>query len=434
MGADGQLRRDALDAWRAAVRAASPVAAVERAVASRPGFLAHPARTLVVATGKAAPGMLRGYGPTAAGYCVTTGDADLEGIAPSVHVSAGGHPIPTRDGLDASRRILAAVEQLKENQRLVYLVSGGSSSLFEVARPEIDDASLIDAYAVILAAGMSIHEMNCVRRALSLTKGGGLARAAAPAEVVTFAVSDVPGDVAGDIGSGPTVESDDAPGRALEIAEHYDIIGALPATVRDVLRASAAGIDSAAAATADREANFEVVVSATTVTDAAEDRLAGLGYDLCDPPVESLRGDVVSNAWVLVAGVEKLQAELGARQRAAFAVAGETTLRLPAHPGIGGRNQHAACVIAGALARRDGFACMIGGTDGRDGGGQAAGAIVDGGTADRAARAGQDLRGALDRFDSETALQAAGDAVVTGPTGTNVGDLVVVTVAGRGAK
>jgi glycerate 2-kinase len=434
MGLAAELRRDALDAWREGVRAASPVSAVERAVASRPGFLAHPGRTLVVATGKAAPGMLRGYGPTARGICIAPEGADLAGVAPSIHAHIGGHPIPTHEGLSASRRVLAAVEALTETQRLVYLVSGGSSSLFEVPREEIPDEDLIDAYAAILAAGMTIHDMNCLRRALSVTKGGGLARAAGGAEVVTFAVSDVPGDVAGDIGSGPTVLGTDPPGQALALAKRHDLLGALPASVRRRLQTAALEPPPATLPPTDAPPSFEIVVSVTSSTDAAEDRLVDLGYDLCEPPIASLEGEATAAAWTLVEGIQRIRGGLAAGRRAAFVVGGETTLRIAGAHGRGGRSQHAACVIAGALTATAGFACMIGGTDGRDGSGEAAGALVDGGTAVRAAEAGRDLRTALERFDSEPALRAAGDAVVTGSTGTNVGDLVVVTMAGGGAK
>jgi glycerate 2-kinase len=433
------LRRDALDAWRAGVRAASPAAAVDRALAARPEIRASLDRTFVVATGKAAGAMVRGVGPAARGVIIVPETTTCSDLPAGIRVELGGHPLPTPEGIAASRSVLAAAQRLTARDRLLYLVSGGSSALFEVPRVGISDDDIIDAYALLLASGMSIGEMNCVRRALSSVKGGGLARAAAAAEVLTLAVSDVPGDVPADIGSGPTVaSSEDPPGRALALCERYGVAGALPASVLAVLRARAerapaaqalVAAESASPAAAERsaESSFHVVVSASEAEDAAEDRLEELGYSVISAPVPRLTGDATAAAWRLL---PVLDAERGGPRRA-FAVSGETTVRLPPGHGRGGRNQHMACILAGGLAGHDGFACMVGGTDGRDGNSDAAGGLIDGTTAERAAAAGHDLREAVERFDSATALAAAGDAVITGPTGTNVGDLLVATLGGR---
>jgi glycerate 2-kinase len=426
-----RLRRDAVEGWRAGVRAAAPVAAVEAAVARRPGLLACPARTLVVATGKAAISMLRGYGAGARGYCLVPEGTDLSGLPLAVRAEQGGHPIPTRAGIAASRRVLAAVEALKEGDRLVYLVSGGSSALFEVPREGIEDDAIIDTYALLLASGMSIHETNCVRRALSAVKGGRFARAAGAADLTTFAVSDVVGDVPADIGSGPTVAANDPPSRALELVTAYDLLGGLPASVRRVLEDVARGGESVA--TSERgagEREFEVVVSVLAAEDGAEARMEALGYELFTPASARLLGDAETAAWGLV---EAIGGVLAARSPTvpgprAFVLSGETTVRLPERPGRGGRNQHIACLVAGALAGTPGFACVVAGTDGRDGDSALAGAVIDGTTAARAAAAGCDLAEAVRRFDSEAAVLAAGDALATGPTGTNVGDLVVATI------
>jgi hydroxypyruvate reductase len=432
------LRRDALDAWRVGVRAASPAAAVERALDIRPEIRAGLDRTLVVGTGKAAAAMVRGVGPAARGVILVPETATSEGVPPGVRVEIGGHPLPTIEGIAASRAVLAAAERLTDRDRLLYLVSGGSSALFEVPLAGIDDDDIIDTYALLLASGMPIDEMNCVRRALSAVKGGGLARAAAAAEIVTLAVSDVPGDVPADIGSGPTVAADDSPARALELCERYGLLGALPTAVAGVLRGRAmrpAAVSRAPVAAAALNAggaervaprSFLVVVSAGEAEAAAEERLEALGYELIAAPMSRLSGDAAAAACALLPA---LDAARGGSRRA-FVVSGETTVRLPAAHGRGGRNQHIAAIVAGGLAGHDGFACMVGGTDGRDGDSDAAGGLIDGTTAARAAAAGHDLRLAVARFDTATALAAARDAVVTGPTGTNVGDLLVATFAG----
>jgi len=183
----------------------------------------------------------------------------------------------------------------------------------------------------------------------------------------------------------------------------------------------------AAAGPRSAPSSFRVVVSVNEAEDAAEARLAELGYSVITPPIRRLSGDAATAAWALVASIDGLRS--GTRR--AFVSGGETTVRLPAGHGRGGRNQHIASIVAGGLAGHGGFACMIGGTDGRDGNSDAAGALIDGASAERAAAAGHGLREAIERFDSASALAAAGDAVMTGPTGTNVGDLLVVTFGGR---
>lgn len=440
MSREHSLRRDALAAWRAGVRAASPAAAVERALDSRPEIRANLDRTLVVATGKAAAAMVRGVGPGARGVIIVPETSTCSGVPAGVRVELGGHPLPTAEGIAASRAVLAAAERLTDRDRLLYLVSGGTSALFEVPHPEIDDEEVIDTHALLLASGMPIDEMNCVRRAVSAVKGGGLARAAsAAAEITTLAVSDVPGDVPADIGSGPTVIIEEPAERALALCERYGLRGALPASVLGVLRARAerrptgsqallsTSSSSGSAAHGAAPTSFHVVVSASQAEDAAEECLDELGYSVVDAPVSRLTGEASAAAWELLPALDRLRG--GSRR--AFVLSGETTVRLPATHGRGGRNQHIACILAGGLAGHDGFACMVGGTDGRDGDSDAAGGLIDGATAERAAAAGHGLREAVERFDTATALAAAGDAVVTGPTGTNVGDLLVATFGGR---
>jgi hydroxypyruvate reductase len=372
--------------------------------------------------------MLRGVGPGARGWAIVPEDADATGVPIGVKVLRGGHPLPTQEGFEASREVLAAVSRLDERARLLYLVSGGSSALFEAPLDAICDDDLIDTYSLLLASGMPIDEMNCIRRALSRVKAGGLARAAYPASVVTLAVSDVPGDSALDIGSGPTVASTEPPERALELVERYDLAGALAESVLAALRDVARRPPEALKVAPVCIESFEVVVRAAQAEEAAEDHLAERDYEIISAPIARLAGDATKAAWQLVETFEKLAAS---GNRCALVLGGETTVRLPERPGRGGRNQHFAAVLAAALAGREGFACMVGGTDGRDGDSDAAGALVDGTTAARVAAAGQDLREAIARFDTGTALAAAGDAVVTGPSGTNVADLLVATFEAR---
>ncbi|RMF24015.1 MAG: hydroxypyruvate reductase, partial [Deltaproteobacteria bacterium] len=170
-----------------------------------------------------------------------------------------------------------------------------------------------------------------------------------------------------------------------------------------------------------RSGEVEIVVGMDSAAEAARAFLAARGYDLVAPPLARLEGD----GTVAAEKIARFLLELAGRARAAFVLAGETTLRLPDRVGRGGRNQHLAALVARRLDGVGGVAFVAGGTDGIDGNSDAAGAVVDGTTASRARRAGADLDRAIEAFDTHTALAAAGATLTPGPTGTNLGDLVV---------
>jgi len=395
--------------------------------------------------------MAAGVGTSARGFALaphsdTTGSAEpVPALTPGIEMLRGGHPVPDAEGIASSRKILDAVSALGHGDRLLYLVSGGSSALFEVPDPRIEPADLFAAHDELVRSGADIAEINAVRRALSRTKGGRLAAAAWPASVLTLAISDVAGDDPAIIGSGPTVAPTGAhlsaptgarrngptgarpnlptaalANDALDVVKRYRLESVLaPAVLETLAQPEPCG-------PAIIEA-FVVLASAATARTQAECELQARGYCCVPPPAERLAGDASDAARVLAAAVRLLVARQG---RLAFALGGETTLRVPAGAGVGGRNQHIAALLALELRGLDGFAVVVAGTDGRDGNSDAAGSLVDAGTATRAERAGAPLAAAVDAFDSAMALQAAGDALVTGATGTNVEDLVVITTGG----
>jgi hydroxypyruvate reductase len=396
--------------------------AVESAL-EQPALRAWRNADLVIATGKAAAAMARGAGDAARGFVLLPHGMPAVGLAPALRVLRSSHPLPSPDGVAAAEAIVRAARALGPGQRLLYLISGGTSALFEAPCDGVQLRSLVDVYAALLGSGASIHEMNVVRRALSKVKGGGLARAAPAAAVLTLAVSDVEGDDPATIGSGPTVLVEEDHSAARRVLERY---GLWSGAGEDVKRAIEARAETAAAVPAVNR--FEVVCSAARSVGAALDRLRARGYAPAPPPADRLRGDAGAAAQAVASRITQQLAAV--RTQWGFALAGETTVCLPPGAGRGGRNQHVAARIALALAGRDGFACVVAGTDGIDGNSDCAGAIVDGGSAARAARAGVDLAGAVAHFDSASGLEAAGDVLKTGPTGTNVGDLLVA-VGGR---
>lgn len=339
------------------------------------------------AVGKAAAAMWLGahdaLGSALEGGLVVTTSGEPRALdaarAAGAEVLIAAHPLPDARSLAAGRALLDGLMALPGDLDPLLLISGGASSLVEVPRAGVSLAELREVAARGLAGGVPIGELNRRRAACSALKGGGLTRALGMRAALALFVSDVPGDDPAVIGSGLLAP---LPGDRVERR--------MVATLPDALRAAAA------AAPAQRElAALPVHVDARRLD--GEAALAGrrLGSAL----LEAAPGLYVGG--------------------------GETTVTLPAAPGRGGRNQHLALAAAGVLRGRSDVALLACGTDGVDGATDDAGALVDGGTWQRVIDGGLDPQTALERADAGTALAAAGDLVHTGPTGTNVGDIVI---------
>lgn len=395
------LRADARAAWEAGLRAVDPQDCVRRALEARPDLRGDSANTLIVAVGKAAAGMMRGAiaadGRRAAAMVGSRAivllpeGSDAGPLPPDTVVLRGGHPWPTPDGIAATERILAEVDALGRGSRLLLLLSGGASALLEAPVPGVSVVEVIASHRRLVASGLAIRSINLERAALSAVKAGRLAERTRPADVTTLAISDVEGDAPAVIGSGPTV-----PPSGME------------------------GVD------------YTVIASVAGAVCGARDELVRRGYRVlagADAGAAYLHGRTDRAADLVLSAFGAVDVQAASGLRAAI-LGGETTVAVTAaHPGRGGRNLDLAARVALAISGRRDLAVAAAGTDGCDGSSRAAGAIVDGGTAARAERAGHPLAGALDAFDTEPALEASGDLLVTGPTGTNVGDLVIV-VAG----
>jgi glycerate 2-kinase len=303
------------------------------------------------------------------------GHVDAEArYLPGLEWCESGHPVPDQRSLDAGARLLRFVEEMPRHVTPLWLVSGGASSLVEDLVPGASLADLQQLNREGLARGLSIEALNARRREISQLKGGRLAQRLEGRGAIALFISDVPGDDPAVIGSG--------------------LLG--PATRRadDIERL--------------------VVASITQALEAVRSRAAGLSMRL-EPrlfagPVERL--------------AVRFAHELALSAMELLTWGGESALELPERPGRGGRNQHLALAVARLIAGHDLF-LLAAGTDGTDGPTDDAGGIVDGDTCARIACAGLDVDACLRRADSGSALAAAGDLVHTGPTGTNVGDLVM---------
>ncbi|KAF0192162.1 MAG: hydroxypyruvate reductase [Gammaproteobacteria bacterium] len=375
--------------------------------------IAFDSPVLVVAIGKAASAMTLGALDVLGGQIerglVVTKHGYVEPPVSShqrLTIIEAGHPIPDEHSLEAGARLVEFIAGAPADATLLFLVSGGASALVELLPRGIGLADLARANQWLQGAGLPIDAINRVRKRLSCIKGGRLARHLGGRRTLNLLISDVPGDVVGDIGSGLLV-ADAADDRLLPAH--------LPPWLARLMSAAApvpdgAGPEFAGVAT-------QIVASAALARRAAANAACRLGYD-----VTAHEGLVTGDA------------AIEGRRLAKFAMAagpgihvwsGETTVMLPDRPGRGGRNQHLALAVAGEMAGRADLLFLAGATDGGDGPGRDAGAIIDGDTIMRGERAGLNSGESLKAADSGRFLDAAGDLVGTGPTGTNVMDLLV---------
>lgn len=342
-----------------------------------------------------------------------------------VQIVEAGHPVPDARGEAAARAILERLQGLGEEDVVLMLLSGGGSALMPAPAPPVTLDEKRAATRLLLAAGANITELNAVRKHLSLTKGGQLARRAAPARVVTLVLSDVIGDPLDVIGSGPTAPDPSTFDAAIEVLRRRGIWNSVAPAVRARLDAGARGEIDETPKPGDPifgRVTHHVIGNNALVTDAALARAEGLGYR----PVfltRALEGEAREIARELVARARTLPPP------ACLVAGGETTVTVRG-AGLGGRCQEFALSAALALEEADGMTVLAAGTDGTDGPTDAAGGLTDAGTAGRARAAGVDPHAALENNDAHQVLAASGDLVVSGPTRTNLLDLYLVLHSG----
>ena len=321
-------------------------------------------------------------------------------VAPGSALVVAGHPVPDAGGLRASRMVEAAAREAGGGTRLLLLLSGGASAMLPAPAEGLTLEDEAATARLLLASGAPIERMNLVRQHLSTLKGGGLARLAAPAEVTALILSDVVGDDLGAIGSGPTAPPLGTPAEARALCRDLGLWDRLPGAVRARLSA-----DEPPAPTPEADNR---IVGSNALSLAAMGRACPEARLHAEPLV----GDVADAA-----------ARLLALPVGLHLLGGETTVRVTGR-GLGGRNQELALRVA--LGMRGPSTFLSAGTDGRDGPTDAAGAVVNEGTAARIRSAGLDPEALLADNDSHRALGASGDLLVTGGTGTNVADLIVL--------
>ncbi len=383
-------------------------------------------RLIVIGAGKASaamaqaveqhwPGPLSGLVVTRYGYAVP-----CERIA----IVEASHPVPDVAGMAAAQRMLDLVGNLQADDTVLCLISGGGSSL--LALP-LDGISLEDKQALnraLLASGATIGEMNCVRRHLSAIKGGRLAAACHPAQVITLAISDVPGDKLGDIASGPTVGDATTCDDALAIVRRYGMD--LPDSIRATLES---GRGESVKPGDPRLARTRTTLIATPQmaleAAAAVARAAGVTPYILGDSLEGEARDVGK----VMAGIALQTAMRGQPFPAPCVLlsGGETTVTVRGN-GRGGRNVEFLLALGIALDGHAGIDALAGDTDGVDGQEDIAGALLAPDTLRRAWALGIKPRDSLDNNDGHGFFQALGDSVITGPTLTNVNDFRAILI------
>lgn len=441
-------RRLAEDAFSRAVEAADPSSAVRAAV--RDLLAAEGPRSRrrlkVVGAGKAAVAMMRGLASglsdaraegwtgTVEGVVVVPESGGASGAKPAmesagVRMMRGSHPLPDAGSAAAGRAILDILASADTEDLVVVLLSGGASALIALPAEGVAPTDLAGLTRLLLQSGATIAEMNLVRSHVSAVAGGRLSVVGRPGRTVVLVVSDVVGDDLSVIGSGPFYGEKGTFADAQEILRRLGVWDEAPPTVRRHLLAGAAGDTPEGPRPSDP-------------------RLAGVEHHIVRRNLDACRAmvrAVASHGYATLLVSHTLQGEaqwlgvahaglaLGAladgvplASPCALVTGGEATVTLRG-AGRGGRNQE-TCLAAVPWLEGYPVTFLSAGTDGIDGNTSAAGGIVDGGSAGRARAAGVDVVRALAENDSGTALQAMGDALIVGPTGTNVADARLVLV------
>lgn len=380
-------------------------------------------RIIVVGAGKAAASLAKGLeeqlGDRINDGCIIVKYDHLEDLRHIRQIEAG-HPVPDENSLRGTRELLDTLTGLTPDDRVFVLVTGGASALMIAPTPGISLADKATVTNLLLRTQASIEEINTVRQALSLVKGGRLLERIAPASAMTLLVSDIPsGDVAR-IGSGPTIPPPEG-ADPLEIFARFGLTDQLPDNVVAQLAQN-----KATPSAVPVSAQSVLLADNSSLVAEIERRASDLGIPVRRVDT-AMHGDTHGAARNFATAM-KDYAQQGLDRPCLFLSAGETTLEVHGK-GMGGRNQEFALVAARHLAEVPGCTVLSAGTDGTDGPTPAAGGFGDSTSCARAAAAGLNLDASLADNDSYHLLEALGDLYMTGPTGTNVMDVVLGLVA-----
>lgn len=439
-GADPDLRRDAAAILEAAIRAVDAQEAVRRFVRREGDVLwvgastydlSRIRRVWVVGFGKAAASMARGLedvlGDRIAGGVVVVKHGHLSDLR-CVEIVEASHPLPDRDGEAGARKIVEVLREAADGDLVVCVISGGGSALLPLPAEGLGLEDKVATTDLLLRSGATIVEVNAVRKHLSAVKGGRLAAVAYPAQVAVLVLSDVIGNPLDAIASGPFAPDPTTYADALDILGRYGLEERVPKTVLARLRRGASGEVEETPKPGDRvfeRVTTTIVGSVVQAAEAAQAEAVARGYAsmILSTSVEGEAREVAR----VVAALAREERQYGrpVPLPACLILGGETTVTVHGS-GRGGRNQELALAAALGLEGCERTLVVSFATDGTDGPTDAAGAVADGDTLRRARDQGLNAHRYLVDNDAYTFFDAFGDLLRTGPTNTNVNDLILV--------
>ncbi|MEI7423295.1 MAG: glycerate kinase [Prolixibacteraceae bacterium] len=343
-----------------------------------------------------------------------------------ITITEAGHPVPDQNGVEGTRKILKILKQTRPDDLVICLLSGGGSALLADI-PEnctLDEVKSVNN--ILLKSGANIQEMNCIRKHLSQVKGGMLAKAASPASLVSLILSDVIGDPLDVIASGPTAPDPSTFHDAIAILAKYNLENQIPQNIRQFLLDGLHGKHPETLKEEDEimENTYNLIIGNNKLALAsAREKAESLGYET-RIVTDRLEGDVefVSAEIFNLAILTKQQ---NPHQNICLLFGGEPTVKVRGK-GLGGRNQHLALLLAKLLKDHPGITFLSGGTDGTDGPTEAAGAVADSETSLNGEKLHLDLDEYIQNHDTYRFFKQEGGLINTGPTQTNVMDIMVI--------
>ncbi|MEA3434922.1 MAG: glycerate kinase [Thermodesulfobacteriota bacterium] len=347
-----------------------------------------------------------------------------------IRLIEAGHPVPDKNGMLGAGEILNLVEGTKKDDLVLCLISGGGSALFVLPAEGITLKDKQDTIRILLSCGATIHEINTIRKHISKIKGGRLASAAYPAEMVSLILSDVVGDDLDVIASGPSVPDPSTFEDSIKIIKKYKITKNIPKAVVSHIRKGASGKIPETPKEADKifKNTYNLIIAGNMeAINAARQESNKVGYKtlVLSSMIEGETRDVAKVHTAIAK--EILRTGNPIPPPACILSGGETTVKITGS-GLGGRNQEFVLAAAIDIAERKNIVVLSGGTDGGDGPTDAAGAIADNNTFKRAESIGLNPLNFLLNNDSYHFFKQLDDLLITGPTNTNVMDLRIMLV------
>ncbi len=345
-----------------------------------------------------------------------------------IEITEAGHPVPDENGIKGTAHIISIVNAAEKDDLVICLISGGGSALLaDVPKGcTLEQVKIVNN--LLLKSGADIIEMNCIRKHLSKVKGGLLSKAAYPTRVVSLILSDVIGDRLDVIASGPTAPDSTTFADAISIIKKYQIENELPKQIARILHEGNKNNQLETLKESDemllRTDNL-IIGTNILAMKTAKEKAESLGYETWII-TNMLHGDVNNVAHYIIETAKKYR-DYKLNKKICLLLGGEPTVEVKAK-GLGGRNQHLALLVASLLKDLPNVTLLSGGTDGTDGPTDAAGAVVDYSTLKNAANLQLDVEQYINNYDSYRFFKHEGGLVITGPTQTNVMDLMIVLI------